>query len=697
MRTKYKKIDLLIICLFLFTIILLPKQVLGASVGYTIKSYNVDINVNTDNSFDIVETITANFSVEKHGIIRKIPTSNSVVRNDGSTARNTAFVRDIEVSDPYTESRSYDYTSLKIGSASHTLLGDHTYIIKYKYYIWGRDELEDADEFYFNIIGTEWDTSIDNATFKITMPNEFDSSLLGFSSGYKGSQDSSNVQYSVDGNVITGSIKSPLKSSQGVTIRLTLPDEYFFNILTLLDKITKCIIKHYMKIVLCIGALFLSRSFILWLKYGKDERIVETVEFYPPQGYNSAEIGYMYNGEATDEAIISTLIQLANKGYIKIETVEKKGVIKKETFKITKLKNYTEKDYIEKTFFDGLFKNGEPDPGKLDSYIKLAEQRGGKLSKYKINLLKKSLPVKVVTEKDLKNRFYTTIKSIKRYLDYNKDKIFEKNDSRQHKIKSMISKISFLALCNIFIQSDINILYKILTVVALQFSISKLIKKIFFHRKKTVGNIISFIIFTGITFYFTKNYVYPMMQQNIEIKIFYIIILFIMFELSVLYFLMSKRTNYGTKIMGQIKGFRRFLENAEKGQLETLVEENPEYFYNILPYTYALGVSKKWIKQFETIAISPPNWYDTSYTTFNTSNFTHFLDDTVRDVSHSMTYSVGRPREPRPHSNFRNLSSSRYDSHESSSSSSYDRPSSSSGGGSSGGGSGGRWRKLMVR
>ena len=569
-------------------------------------------------------------------------------------------------------------------------MGDHTYTIKYKYYIFGRDGLKNADELYYNIIGTEWDTSIEKVTFKITMPKEFDSSLLGFSSGYKGSKDSSNVQYSVDGNVITGSIKSPLKSSQGVTIRLTLPDGYFFNIITLFEKIINFIIKQYMKIILCIGALFILRAFILWYKYGKDEKVVEIVEFYPPQGYNSAEIGYMYNGRATDEAIISTLIQLANKGYIKIEEVEKKGIIRKKSFKITKLKNYIENDYIEKTFFDGLFKNGEPDPDVLNSYIKSAEQRGKKISKFKIYLLKKRLPVKVVTEKDLKNKFYTTINSIKKYLDYNKDKIYEKNDTKQLKIKSMISKISFLALCNIFIQSDINIFYKILTVIVLQFCISKLIDKKFFHRRKTVGNIISFIIFTGITFYFARKNIYTMMLQSIEIKNFYIIILIEMFALAILYFLMSKRTVYGTEILGQIKGFRSFLENAEKGPLETLVEENPEYFYDILPYTYALGVSKKWIEQFETIAISPPDWLDTSYTTFNTSDFTHFLNDTVRNVAASMTYGA---REPNTDSSSLNSSSSSYDRHSSRSGGS----SSSSGGGSSGGGSGGRRRKFLVR
>ena len=40
-----------------------------------------------------------------------------------------------------------------------------------------------------------------------------------------------------------------------------------------------------------------------------------------------------------------------------------------------------------------------------------------------------------------------------------------------------------------------------------------------------------------------------------------------------------------------------------------MVEKEPEYFYNILPYTYALDVSDKWVEQFENIAVEPPSWY----------------------------------------------------------------------------------------
>ena len=56
---------------------------------------------------------------------------------------------------------------------------------------------------------------------------------------------------------------------------------------------------------------------------------------------------------------------------------------------------------------------------------------------------------------------------------------------------------------------------------------------------------------------------------------------------------------FGLEMLGKVKGFKRFLETAEKEELESLVEKNPEYFYDILPYTYSLDVSEKWVEQFE--------------------------------------------------------------------------------------------------
>lgn len=57
--------------------------------------------------------------------------------------------------------------------------------------------------------------------------------------------------------------------------------------------------------------------FILWLKYGKDEKAVETVEFYPPDNMNSAELIFWRDGIiASNEKLTALLIELANDGYV---------------------------------------------------------------------------------------------------------------------------------------------------------------------------------------------------------------------------------------------------------------------------------------------------------------------------------------------------------------------------------------------
>lgn len=71
----------------------------------------------------------------------------------------------------------------------------------------------------------------------------------------------------------------------------------------------------------------------------------------------------------------------------------------------------------------------------------------------------------------------------------------------------------------------------------------------------------------------------------------------------------KSKTQYGNEILGKILGFKRFLETAEKRKLEMLLEENPSYFYNILPYTIVLGVSGIWADKFKDLVVEPPQWY----------------------------------------------------------------------------------------
>ena len=64
---------------------------------------------------------------------------------------------------------------------------------------------------------------------------------------------------------------------------------------------------------------------------------------------------------------------------------------------------------------------------------------------------------------------------------------------------------------------------------------------------------------------------------------------------------MTRKSRYGEDIKVEINGFKDFLELVEKDKLEELVEKMPDYFYQILPYTYVLNLSRKWIEKFEDI------------------------------------------------------------------------------------------------
>jgi hypothetical protein len=407
MKKHFKYIPIFIL---MFALILSVKTVATASLSeYTIEKYVINMNVRENNTFEIEEIITADFKIYQHGIFRKIPLRNSVVRNDGTRTSNTAKISDISVNEPYTTYQEGNYKVIKIGDKDRTIIGEKTYVIKYTYSL-GKDPLKDADELYFNLVGTEWDTTIDNMSFTITMPKPFDEASLGFSSGTVGSVGSENVEYVVNENVIKGQLNNKLYPNDGLTIRLTLPDGYFVGAKTNIDP--------YVIFVMSVCLLFVLISTVLWYKFGKDNPVVETVEFYPPEGYNSAEIGFLYDGKASNESIISLLIYLADRGYL---TIEEDSDLFGGKFIFNKMKEYDGGNEFESEFFNGLFEREENDYAiDISAARELLEEarKNGEqlLLEDAIEMTKKAnggLPISSVSTASLKNRFYITLENIR--------------------------------------------------------------------------------------------------------------------------------------------------------------------------------------------------------------------------------------------------------------------------------------------
>ena len=84
-----------------------------------------------------------------------------------------------------------------------------------------------------------------------------------------------------------------------------------------------------------------------------------------------------------------------------------------------------------------------------------------------------------------------------------------------------------------------------------------------------------------------------------KLEIMYLISFIAIFITGFFSIFMNQKNDYGQIISAKVLGFRDYLINAEKNQLEALVLEDPDYFYDILPYTYVLDISDKWINNFE--------------------------------------------------------------------------------------------------
>lgn len=549
---------------------------------YYIEKYHVDINVKKNNTFHITETLTYNFVQPHHGMTREIPLTHTREREDGSESVIKATVSHFKCSDriAHKETDDEDYI-VNIGNANKEITGEKTYTISYDY-VMGADPLEGADELYFNIVGTEWDCPINNITWTIHMPKDFDTSTIGYSVGHFGMSgyDEDLLTSEVKDNTITGSYKDYLSYGEGITIRAVLPEGYFVYQLE----------PAYIFLIIIVLA-----SFIYFIITGKDKRIIPVISFEPPEGYHALDVLYVMNdGRINNDDFCVMLIELADQGYISIKkNSDTSFTIKKE------------KDY------DG------DDPVALNYILELFN---GKSS---------------ITNNALaKTKFYEKVEDC---IEKEKQKMEKRNIFYNFKISQIIYLVGFFLVCIEAAVLDHSVYTGVTAgIIGIMFAIG--LDSLQYRE----GRFISLIVFLAalivgaiyLNFFLTYPVLYKVMACCIAIAI-----------LDIFYTYGAKKTPEGNKIYSQILGFKKFIKRAEVDQLEMLVEENPNYYYHILPYAYAFGLSDKWIANFEkmNVEIPEPDWY-TGRDAFNTRYFYKNFNSAMDTASTKPTSSSSSSR-----------------------------------------------------
>jgi uncharacterized membrane protein len=335
-----------------------------------IQNYETNITINTDASVNVQEKILYDFgSLQKHGIFRNIPYKYSA---RGGTY--TVKISDISVFDEkginyqFTTSTKNNNLEIKIGDPDLYVSQQKTYIINYKVKK-AINYFTDYDELYWNAIGGDWPVNINKSSITINIPENNDTT-------YK-------CLYGA-----LGSKKECLVEKQGNQLKIIhdqvlSPQEYLTVVVgvqkgilsepSIIEEIKDKILDN---IIILLPFLIFIFLFIKWFRQGRDPegKGIIIAQYEPLKDLSPLEAATLINENYDIKNVPAEIINLAIKGYIKIEKQEKKHVFDKIDYLLIKIKDSD--DFLnetEKTLLSDIFTNTKK---SLLSQITLENIRG---------------------------------------------------------------------------------------------------------------------------------------------------------------------------------------------------------------------------------------------------------------------------------------------------------------------------------
>lgn len=353
-----------------------------SSQDFTISSYNIEMDINTDGSLDIEETININFSKKKRGIYRAIPYK---YKKDGKTT--DLGITAIQVDGhKHSVSKKRGEINIKIGDKNIYLEGDQTYRISYKIEN-GIQDYAEHQELYFDLIGTSWRADIEQLNYKINLPRNIVINIndLKATTGQENqNSDGLSIKQS-NPTTIQGLTHRVLEEGEGATIAIKLPKTYLSVAELANNGYRQKLIKEEKEKVpqnpwLVIIPLSLFGFFFdIWRKlFGKKYNPISQETYaYPPEGLTSAHVGAYIDQSANTRDIVSLIPYWASEGFLTMQNIE-------EDTLLTKTKELPS-DYpsYEILVFNEIFKDGN-----LKSMSSLKETFYSTLHKAKNDLSK---------------------------------------------------------------------------------------------------------------------------------------------------------------------------------------------------------------------------------------------------------------------------------------------------------------------
>lgn len=360
----------------------------GAQGAERIHRYAVTIVIMDAGDLDITEVIEYDFGTQqRHGIYRTIPYR--YYYDDRYDRVMPVEVLEVVGSrgtpDQWVREDSGSSVSIRIGDPDRTITGAHTYTIRYR--VQGAlNGFAEHDELYWNAIGAEWGVPIGGASVRVVAPTAV--TAVTCFAGPSGSvlpcdrawPAADHASFEQDG----------LSSYEGLTVVVAFPpgavpmpgpmlvERWSFERAFSVTPYTA----GAMAAVAALVAGLLGR--VLWLA-GRDRRWAGSpvdavfgsptgdegrvplfqggpypVEYSPPESVRPGELGTLRDERANPLDISATIVDLAVRGYLRIEEVPGTGFLsRRPDWKLTRLLPSVGMLRYEQILLDGLFQSGD--------------------------------------------------------------------------------------------------------------------------------------------------------------------------------------------------------------------------------------------------------------------------------------------------------------------------------------------------
>jgi uncharacterized membrane protein len=174
------------------------------------------------------------------------------------------------------------------------------------------------DELYWNVTGNAWDMPIDHVRAQVILPAGVTPTRSAVYTGLKDAKGNA-ATIATAGNEITFNGTRGLDPHEGMTLGVGWPEGHIASRPSqtrqrLMDSI------RYLPAVIPFLVFFLA--FRTWTRRGRDpEELSYVVRYEPIKGMSPAEAGTLIDNSADMQDITSTLVDLAVRGYVRIEEI----------------------------------------------------------------------------------------------------------------------------------------------------------------------------------------------------------------------------------------------------------------------------------------------------------------------------------------------------------------------------------------